>query len=101
MNQHTKGPWKVGHALSNGQACIVGDGDSVVALMPDATMGCTFNAHDARLIASALRMLSALQSIVDDYEFCKAHPAFGDRGESYAETALLAIAAATGDNSHE
>lgn len=53
---------------------------------------------DARLIASAPMLLEALKSIVDDYEFCKAHPAWGDRGESYAESARLAIAAATGEN---
>lgn len=53
MNGRTPGPWRNGRAMSNGQEAIIGDGDTVVALIPDATMGCTFNVHDARLIAAA------------------------------------------------
>jgi hypothetical protein len=98
MSGHTPGPWFLGRALRRGQECIIGDGDSVVCFMPDRTIGCTFVRDDALLIAAAPRLLEALWSIVADYEFCKAHPSFGDRGEFYAETALLAIDAATGDN---
>ena len=42
-------------------------------------------------------LLEALKAIVSDYEFCKLHPSFGDRGEQYAEKAREAIARATGE----
>lgn len=61
----TRAPWKVGRALSNGQECIVGDGDTVVALMPDATTGCTFKPDDARLIAASPVMAAYLQELAD------------------------------------
>lgn len=61
MNNFTPGNWTVGRSEYNGQECIVGDGDSVVALMPDATMGCSFNADDARLMAAAKLMLREMK----------------------------------------
>lgn len=55
-------------------------------------------AANARLIAAAPKLLEALQSIVQDYDFCKGD-IYGDRSFSYAETARDAIAKATGSTS--
>lgn len=52
-------------------------------------------AHD-KARAAVAELIGALKEIVSDYEFCKAHPSFGDRGEAYAETARAALAKATG-----
>lgn len=60
MNKHTPGPWFCGRALRGGQECIIGDGDSVVAFMPDRTIGCSFIREDAILIAAAPKLLEAL-----------------------------------------
>lgn len=65
MSAHTPGPWFAGRALRNGQECIVGDGDTVVCLMPDHTIGCTFKREDALLIAAAPKMLAALRELID------------------------------------
>lgn len=63
MSGHTKGPWFCGRALRGGQECIIGDGDSVVAFMPDRTIGCSFIREDALLIAAAPMLLEALKPI--------------------------------------
>lgn len=62
----TAGPWFVGHAIKNGQLAIIGDVDSVVALLPDESMGCTLNEPNARLIAKAPEMLDMLIDIRAD-----------------------------------
>lgn len=46
------------------------------------------------LIAVASDLLESLQAIVDDFEFVKNNPGFGDRSAAYAETARDAIAKA-------
>lgn len=66
MIGHTPGPWEVGRAMRNDQECIVGDVDSVVAFMPDETIGCTFIPANARLIAAAPELLDALIALYDD-----------------------------------
>lgn len=60
MGMHTPGPWEIGGTLISGQHCIVGDEDTVVALMPDETMGCTYKVEDGRLIAAAPELLDSL-----------------------------------------
>ena len=68
MSGHTPGPWEVGRAMRNDQECIVGDVDSVVAFMPDETIGCTFIPANARLIAAAPELLAALIDLADRAE---------------------------------
>ena len=89
---HTPGPWFCGRALRGGQECVIGDGDSVVCFMPDSTIGCTFIRDNARLIAAAPRLLSALEQAVtsmQDSGYPNSHVAVRE--------ARPAITAATGD----
>lgn len=96
----TRAPWKVGRTLSNGQECIVGDGDTVVALMPDATMGCTFKPDDARLIIAAPLMMEALLEILPFIPITSANEggasAYSENVRA-ADKVRVAIAAATGE----
>lgn len=87
--QHTRGPWVRGHALTNGQACIVGDGDTVVCLLPDETTGCTFNEANARLIAAAPDLLALAREIAENAILA---------GMGIGHQARKVIAAATGEN---
>lgn len=61
MSAFTPGNWFRGFVVGSGQPCIIGDGDSVVAIMPGEWNGCTQNHADARLIASAPELLKALR----------------------------------------
>lgn len=61
--QFTPGPWFIGTDLSSGQSAICGDGDSVVAILPDGLVGCTFKVGDAQLLANAPKMRDALSRV--------------------------------------
>lgn len=91
MSKHTPAPWFIGKALRGAQYCIVGDGNSVVALMPDESIFCTYKPADAALIAAAPDLLAALIDLA------------GAGGEAWGNDrpcvreALYAIAKATGE----
>lgn len=103
MSGHTSGPWSWsnGYQTMDGRktwSLIGADGYGILSC--DGEENAPQDIGDlanASLIAAAPDLLDALKSIVSDYEFCKAHPAWGDRGEQYAETARAAIASATGE----
>ncbi len=61
MSKHTPGPWFVGRMLSPNAPAIIGDGDTVLAIMPGAWNGCSPHVEDARLIAAAPELLDALK----------------------------------------
>lgn len=59
---HTPGPWAVGRMLNPANArAIIGDGDTVVAIMPGEWDYCTYIAEDAHLIAAATELLAAAE----------------------------------------
>lgn len=67
----TPGPWAVGRMLNPKNAmAIIGDGDTVVAIMPSDWNFCTYSPDDARLIAAAPDLLEALKDAV---EYMKHH----------------------------
>ena len=77
MSGHTPGPWFVGVTLApqHGEdvPAIVGDRDSVVALLPGNWNFCTKNEANARLIAAAPELLEALERVirrVDGNSYC-------------------------------
>lgn len=94
MNTFTHGPWLIKQLSKKMEFGLYGAGGKIIAYFTKKPSDA-----DCLLIASAPKLLAALQSIVDDHEFCKAHPGWSDRGDAYAETALLAIASATGEQS--
>lgn len=88
--RHTPGPWVIQWGHQGTRPLNIHNNDvNIVTGMgrkahPEAV-------QNARLIAAAPDLLDALQSIVDDYEFCKSG-AYGDRSAIYAATARDAIA---------
>lgn len=91
MSKHAIGPWFIGKTIVGGHRCIIEDGDSVVALLPDETTGCTYNPYKSRLIAAAPELLEACETLL--FELV-AGPA--SRDEVIAN-ARAAIAKATGE----
>jgi len=96
----TLGPWELGGTLENGQHCIIGDGDTVVALLPGETMHCTYKPDDARLIAAAPDLFDVALMLVACAEQAEEGDTFVDVGleSPLMHSARAAIAAATGDN---
>jgi hypothetical protein len=64
VSGHTPGPWFNGRQMGNSANAIIGDGDSVVAVLPGAWNHCTHIEADARLIAAAPDLLEALISLL-------------------------------------
>lgn len=64
MSGHTPGPWFVGEMISPKAPAVIGDGDSVVAMLPGDWNGCTYIKADHRLIASAPELLFALRALL-------------------------------------
>ena len=119
MNGHTPGPWSVGRMLNPENApAIIGDEDSVVAILPGDWNHCTYVQDDARLISAAPDLLKALNAVLsymvwDTLESCNGNKCrnawcegcFGEESAqktieesraAYAK-ARAAIAAATGE----
>lgn len=97
MNKHTPGPWFVGRMLDPKNApCVIGDGDSVVAILPGEWNGCTYIESDAVLAAAAPDLLAALRWYVenDDTNVQQDGNEFYTAGLRRAEAA---IAKATGE----
>jgi len=98
MGKTTPGPWSVGRMLNPENApAIIGDEDSVVAILPGDWNHCTYVQDDARLIAAAPDLLSIAQkwAALDGGSWNVARHG-REKAELLAET-IAAIAAATGE----
>jgi hypothetical protein len=60
----TAGPWFVGETIGGRQPAVIGDGDSVVAILPGNWNFCTENDADTRLIAAAPDLRDELAQLV-------------------------------------
>lgn len=78
----TPGPWFIGTDIRTGQSAICGDGDSVVATLPDGLTGCTFKIGDARLIEAAPKMRDALLRVA------RLNPDAGEIGPGMLQTII-------------
>lgn len=101
MNKSTRAPWLVGETL-NGLPAIIGDGDSVVAYMPNEANGCTYKPDDARLIAAAPRLLALVRSALALAACCVSVDGYSrkeieEMGRAMSDEYRAAIAAATGE----
>lgn len=65
----TQAPWFRGFVGGSNAPCVIGDGDSVVAIMPGTWNHCTQNHDDARLIAAAPELLAALIASEREHAF--------------------------------
>lgn len=95
--KHTPGKWFVGRALRHNARAIIGDGDTVVAILPGEWNDCTYVEPNARLIAAAPELLAALIALRDagpngSTGFEGWHPAYSDA----TRLCRAAIARATG-----
>jgi hypothetical protein len=90
--QFTPGPWLFGLSNRNNEAAIIGDIDSVVCYLPDATTGCTFKPADARLIAAAPMLLAVVQELEESASYWSEY----DVPLGIVDRLRAAIAAATG-----
>jgi hypothetical protein len=100
MGGHTPGPWFVGWMFSPDAPAIIGDGDTVLAIMPGAWNGCSPHPEDARLIAAAPDLLEALIALNADYKASLATIArhYGPITSRLSDAADAAIAKATGES---
>lgn len=98
MSAHTRGPWFFGLSNRGNEAAIIGDGDTVVCFLPDASTGCTFKPSDARLISAAPELLAELENIANA-DLSKWAPEVRDQFREWAQSrARAAIAKATGES---
>lgn len=97
MNKHTPGPWFVGRMLDPKNApCVIGDGDSVVAILPGEWNGCTYIESDAVLAAAAPDLLEALRELVKQHKNIRAAEGYPTANSAATDAADAAIAKATG-----
>lgn len=100
--KHTPGPWVVGRALQHNARAVIGDGDSVVAILPGEWNDCTYVEADALLIAAAPELLEALQALLsadvyaDNEGLISIERPDTESGERAVAIAHAAIAKATG-----
>lgn len=96
MSAHTLGPWLIGQMLPGNTPAVIGDGDSVVAILPGRWNGCSYIEANAHLIAAAPELLEALIECVVDMgateSFYGEHP----RAQEVLVKARAAIAKAEG-----
>ena len=94
--KHTPGPWELArndqHAGSI--ATLYGCEGGYIEVWTTKWPAGVNQEANARLIAAAPELLEALQSIVDDHEFCG--NSWGDRREAWIATARAALAKAEG-----
>jgi len=98
MSGHTPGPWSTGKMLNpSGAPCVIGDDDTVVAILPGDWNYCTHSKADARLLAAAPELLEALQGLLEVADFISENvPGAGWRVAQH--TARAVIAQATGES---
>ena len=96
MNNHTQGPWTVDGAVATENLDVLGEGGRVAMLDCDDIDADTLEAN-ARLIAAAPELLTALQDIVDAYQ--NHFDAMPVAWQTYDNIARAAITKATGDQS--